>query len=205
MKIVVATLLAILPSAAIAGGGIPNDEFTSRAGRRGQTVIRQAPGNSSSSAGSDSRSQAQGAANNIQETAAASTSVGGNNINNSYFTEFGKSSWYQFSEKAVRCEGPRFSAGIWADPGSQYYNYGRYRQDEHDLRGAIAVTIPFGGERVICQSMARELEKRMKFDTQKGQLGACVAMTKAGTKFTPELIEVLPALKICADIASKQQ
>jgi len=146
----------------------------------------------------------QGAASNNQTTSAETVSVGGNNVNNSYFSEFGRSSWYQFSEKAVRCEGPRFSAGIWADPGNQYYSAGRYRQDAHDLRGAIAVTIPFGGERVICQSMAKELERRMKFDTEKGQLGACFAMKEAGTMFNDALIKVLPSLVVCRDLMATQ-
>jgi hypothetical protein len=139
----------------------------------------------------------QGAASNNQTTSAETVSVGGNNVNNSYFSEFGRSSWYQFSEKGVRCEGPRFSAGIWADPGNQYYSAGRYRQDAHDLRGAIAVTIPFGGERVICQSMAKEMERRTKFDSDKGIVTACLNLKKSGLKLQPAVLEMFPHLEPC--------
>lgn len=151
---------------------------------------------------STASSNAQGAAVNEQTTSSQTTAIGGDNVNNSYYGEFGKTSTFQFSEKGVSCEGPRLSIGVWGDPGDSYYEWGYRKQANHDIRGAVALSIPLGGERVICQAIAKRIEQRIAFDTEKGILGACTAMAAAGTRFTPELLAALPNLAICVDIVA---
>ncbi len=174
-------LLLLLPTSAIAGGLPP----------------------ASSGSTSQADAQALGAAQNQQQNNSSSTSVGGNNYSNVYMTEFGKTSRFEFSEKGVQCESPRFSVGVWADPGNQYYERGYRNQDEHDIRGGISLSIPLGAERKTCQEMARTFEKRVKFDTAKGIAKSCTALGAAGTEWTSELLSALPELKVCAKIAGK--
>ena len=160
---------------------------------------------SSSSTSNAPTADAVGAAQNQQQNNSSSTSVGGNNYSNVYMTEFGKTSKFHISEKGVQCESPRFSIGIWGDPGSQYYQNGNRYQDQHDVRGGVSLSIPLGAERKTCQEMAKTFEKRVKFDTAKGIAGSCNALTKAGTEWTPDLLDALPDLKVCADIAGVYQ
>ena len=151
----------------------------------------------------NSNSEAYSAPQNQQQNQSASTSVGGNNYSNVYLTEFGKSSRFEFSEKGVSCESPRFSVGVWGDPGSQYYQRGFRYQDDHDIRGGVSLSIPLGAERETCKEMARMFEKRVKFDTAKGIAKSCSALSEAGTEWTPELLGALPELRVCAKIAGK--
>lgn len=152
---------------------------------------------------SQSDAQAVGSAQNQQQNNSSSTSIGGNNYSNVYMTEFGKTSRFEFSEKGVQCESPRFSIGVWADPGNQYYERGFRAQDEHDLRGGMSLSIPLGAERKTCQEMARTFEKRVKFDTQRGIVKSCTALGTAGVKWTSELLNALPELSICAKVVGK--
>ena len=155
----------------------------------------------STSNATNNESSSIAAPQNQQQNTSSSTSVGGNNYSNVYMTEFGKTSVFEFSQKGVRCESPRFSVGIWADPGNQYYERGFRTQDEHDIRGGVSLAIPLGAERKTCQEMARTFEKRVKFDTAKGIAKSCTALTQAGTEWTRELLDALPELKVCAKVA----
>ena len=175
-------LLLLFPGSALAGG-LPTNST----------------GTVSNSSNADA--SALGAAQNQQQNNSSSTSVGGNNYSNVYMTEFGKTSVFEFSQKGVRCESPRFSVGVWADPGNQYYERGFRTQDEHDIRGGMSLSIPLGAERKTCQEMARTFERRVKFDTAKGIAKSCTALTQAGTEWTPELLDALPELKVCGKIA----
>ena len=172
------SLLLLLPGPALAGGLPPAFE-----------------------SGANSESTAYSAPQNMQQNQSSSTSIGGNNYSNVYMTEFGKTSTFDFSEKGVRCESPRLSIGTWADPGNQYYSRGIRYQDEHDIRGGIALSIPLGAERETCKAMAKKFEERVSFDTARGIAKNCAALTKAGTQWTPELLGALPDLKVCAQIA----
>ena len=163
-------------------------------------AFAQVPPNSMGSV-SESNAEAMGAAQNQQQNNSNSTSIGGNNYSNVYMTEFGKTSRFEFSEKGVQCESPRFSIGVWADPGNQYYERGFRDQDDHDLRGGMSLSIPLGAERKTCQEMARTFERRVKFDTARGQVKGCTALQEAGVAWTADLLEELPELKVCAKIA----
>ena len=155
----------------------------------------------STSNATNNESNSYSAPQNQQQNQSASTSIGGNNYSNVYMTEFGKTSRFEFSQKGVQCESPRFSIGLWADPGNQYYERGFRTQDDHDIRGGVSLAIPLGAERKTCQEMARTFERRVKFDTAKGIAKSCTALTQAGTEWTPELLNALPELKVCGKIA----
>jgi hypothetical protein len=151
---------------------------------------------------SGSESSAYGSASNQQNNSSGSSSFGGNNNSYQYNTEFGQASEYIYSTRQVRCEGPRFYVGAWADPQADYWVNGSiYGDQAWEWRGGAGVTVPFGSLNQTCQAMARTIERQQRFDTAVGIVRACAGLRRSGVALSDDLLQSFPDLVACRNVA----